>query len=146
MDSRQIYIIGNPNTGKTTLFNHLTGLKQKVGNWAGVTVDKKQGEFKTNKNLYSITDLPGIYALPYCEYFESCEDIKINDHQAIDEKIALKALLNSANNKNSLIINIIDASNLERNLYLTTQLRDLNIPMIAALNMTDIAKKCCYKA
>ena len=83
-DARQIVIIGNPNPGKTTLFNHLTGLKQKVGNWAGVTVDKKQGEFKTDKHSYSITDLPGIYALPYCDYFESFSmkniPVKIGKH------------------------------------------------------------------
>ena len=64
---KNIYLIGNPNTGKTTLFNNLTGLKQKIGNWAGVTVDKKQGEFKTKQSSYLITDLPGIYDLPFSD-------------------------------------------------------------------------------
>ena len=138
--NKQIYIIGNPNTGKTTLFNQLTGLKQKVGNWAGVTVDKKQGEFKTNSFTCEATDLPGIYSLPY--NYCAINNNLINTEQAIDEQIAANALLNPKKNQPiDCVINIIDASNLHRNLYLTTQLRDLNIPMIIVINMMDIAKK-----
>ena len=133
--SKNIYIIGNPNTGKTTLFNQLTGLKQKVGNWAGVTVDKKQGSFATTNFNCNITDLPGIYSLPY-----SLENNNIDHNQAIDEQIAANALLNNEK-KVDCVINIIDASNLSRNLYLTTQLLDLNIPVIVVVNMMDIAKK-----
>ena len=94
--SKNIYIIGNPNTGKTTLFNQLTGLKQKVGNWAGVTVDKKQGSFATTNFNCNITDLPGIYSLPY-----SLENNNIDHNQAIDEQIAANALLN---NEKKLIV------------------------------------------
>ena len=132
---KNIFIIGNPNTGKTTLFNQLTGLKQKVGNWAGVTVDKKQGSFETTNFNCNITDLPGIYSLPY-----SLENNNIDHNQAIDEQIAANSLLNNED-KVDCVINIIDASNLSRNLYLTTQLLDLNIPVIVVVNMMDIAKK-----
>ena len=133
--AKNLSIIGNPNTGKTSIFNLLTGLKQKTGNWAGVTVDKKQGKFTTDNFNCTLTDLPGIYSLPYDNNQEST---------AVDEQIAVHALLRSQHdfdNKIDCIINIIDGSNLTRDLYLTTQLRDLNIPMIVIVNMIDVAKK-----
>ena len=115
----QIALIGNPNVGKTTLFNDITGSNQYVGNWPGVTVEKKEGYYKDIK----ITDLPGIYAL----------DTYSN------EEIISKDFLEK--DKPDLILNIIDASNLERNLYLTSQILDYNIPIIIALNMMDVAEK-----
>lgn len=115
----QIALIGNPNVGKTTLFNDITGSNQYVGNWPGVTVEKKEGYYKDIK----ITDLPGIYAL----------DTYSN------EEIISKDFLEK--NKPDLILNIVDASNLERNLYLTSQILDYDIPIIIALNMMDVAEK-----
>lgn len=115
----QIALIGNPNVGKTTLFNDITGSNQYVGNWPGVTVEKIEGYYKDIK----ITDLPGIYAL----------DTYSN------EEIISKDFLE--NEKPDLILNIVDASNLERNLYLTSQIIKYNIPIIIALNMMDVAKK-----
>lgn len=118
----KLALIGNPNCGKTTLFNHLTGSNQYVGNWAGVTVEKKEGKIKGENNLV-LTDLPGIYSLsPY----------------TLEEVITRDYLLNE---KPDLIINIVDASNIERNLYLTTQVIELGIPVIIALNMVDIVEK-----
>ncbi len=118
---RTVALVGNPNSGKSTIFNALTGLRQKVGNWPGVTVDKKEG-FCQDDSIH-IIDLPGIYSLsPY-----SPEEIITRDF-----------LLN---NKVDLIVNIIDASNLERSLYLTTQLMDLHIPMVISLNMVDLLPK-----
>ncbi|MEG2353103.1 MAG: ferrous iron transport protein B [Clostridium sp.] len=111
-------LIGNPNVGKTTLFNALTGSKQHVGNWAGVTVDKKEGFF--TKDI-KIVDLPGIYAM---------------DTYSNEEKVSKEFL---ANDEVSIILNIVDASNLERNLYLTTQLKEFNKPIVLILNMIDIA-------
>lgn len=113
-------LIGNPNVGKTTLFNSLTGSKQHVGNWAGVTVDKKEGYF--TKDI-KIVDLPGIYAM---------------DTYSNEEKVSKEFL---ANEEVSVILNIVDASNLERNLYLTTQLKEFNKPIILILNMIDVAKE-----
>ncbi|MBP5779301.1 MAG: 50S ribosome-binding GTPase [Campylobacter sp.] len=111
-------LIGNQNSGKSTLFNQLTGLKQHVGNFPGVTVEGKNGKIKNYPNTI-VTDLPGIYSLtPYSD----------------DEKVAVNFLLDY---KPHCIINIVDASNIERNLYLTMQLLELNIPMIVALNMID---------
>lgn len=119
----KIALVGNPNCGKTTLFNQLTGSHQYVGNWPGVTVEKKEGQFKYNKRLINVIDLPGIYSLsPY-----SPEEI-ITRNCIIDENP-------------DLIINIVDATNIERNLYLTTQLAELGRPMIIALNMIDLLKK-----
>lgn len=118
----KIALVGNPNCGKTTIFNALTGSNQYIGNWPGVTVEYKEGKLKSNKNII-ITDLPGVYSLsPYT-----------------NEEIVTRDYLN--NNKDTAIINIIDATNLERNLYLTTQLMELGKPIIIALNMMDTVKK-----
>ena len=118
----KIALAGNPNCGKTTLFNALTGSNQFVGNWPGVTVEKKEGQLKRHKDVI-ITDLPGIYSLsPY----------------TLEEVVARNYLLSEHPNA---ILNIIDATNLERNLYLTTQLVELGIPVIVALNMMDVVKK-----
>lgn len=114
-----IALIGNPNVGKTTLFNALTGANQYVGNWAGVTVEKKEGFL--NKSI-KIVDLPGIYAM---------------DTYSNEEKVAKNYLLHD---DADLIINIVDASNLDRNLYLTTQLKQFNKPIILILNMMDVAQ------
>ena len=120
--SIRIALAGNPNSGKTTLFNALTGANQYVGNWPGVTVEKKEGKLKKHADVI-ITDLPGIYSLsPY-----TTEEIVARDY-LIDEKP-------------DAIINIVDGTNLERNLYLTTQLVELGIPVVVAINMMDIVKK-----
>ncbi|HBR32678.1 MAG TPA: ferrous iron transport protein B, partial [Clostridiales bacterium] len=111
-------LVGNQNSGKTTLFNQLTGSNQRVGNFPGVTVEQKMGEIKTNKNC-TVVDLPGIYSLrPF-----SSEEIDTRDF--------------ILNEKPDVIINIIDATNIERNLYLTLQLLEMEIPMVLALNMMD---------
>lgn len=115
--AKSLALIGNPNCGKTTLFNALTGSNQYVGNWAGVTVEKKTGKL-TGTN-YEIVDLPGIYSLsPYSLEEKVTQDFLINDHP-------------------DAIINIIDGTNIERNLYLTVQLIELNMPMVIAVNMMD---------
>ncbi len=120
--SIKIALAGNPNCGKTTLFNALTGSNQFVGNWPGVTVEKKEGKLKKHDGVI-ITDLPGIYSLsPY----------------TLEEVVARNYLLNE---KPDVILNIIDGSNLERNLYLTTQLLEVGIPVVAAINMMDVVEK-----
>lgn len=120
--SIKIALAGNPNCGKTTLFNALTGANQFVGNWPGVTVEKKEGRLKGNKEVI-ITDLPGIYSLsPY----------------TLEEVVARNYIINE---KPDAIINIVDGTNLERNLYLSTQLLELGIPVIMAVNMMDVVKK-----
>lgn len=120
--SIKIALAGNPNSGKTTLFNALTGLSQRVGNWPGVTVEKKEGRLKGNGEVI-IQDLPGIYSLsPY----------------TLEEVVARNYLVDE---RPDAIINIIDGTNLERNLYLTTQLAELGIPLIAAVNMIDVVRK-----
>ncbi|MBC3803845.1 ferrous iron transport protein B [Acetobacterium fimetarium] len=119
----KVALAGNPNAGKTTLFNCLTGSNLYVGNWPGVTVEKKEGELKNTSESISLVDLPGIYSLaPY----------------SMDEIVSRNFLLNE---HPDLIINIIDASNIERNLYLTTQLMELDCPMVGALNMMDVVAK-----
>lgn len=117
-----IALAGNPNSGKTTLFNALTGSNQFVGNWPGVTVEKKEGRLKGNKDVI-IADLPGIYSLsPY----------------TLEEVVARNYLINQ---KPDAILNIVDGTNIERNLYLTTQLMELGIPVVMAINMMDIVQK-----
>lgn len=118
----RIALAGNPNCGKTTMFNHLTGSNQYVGNWPGVTVEKKEGKLKGRKDVI-ITDLPGIYSLsPY----------------TLEEVVSRDYLIHE---RPDVIINLVDATNLERNLYLTTQLLELGIPVVIALNMMDLAVK-----
>lgn len=120
--SVKIALAGNPNCGKTTLFNALTGANQFVGNWPGVTVEKKEGKLKTDKEVI-ITDLPGIYSLsPY----------------TLEEVVARNYLLQD---QPDAILNIVDGTNLERNLYLTTQLMELGIPVLVAVNMMDVVQK-----
>lgn len=123
----RITIAGNPNCGKTTLFNKLTGSKQKIGNWPGVTVEKKIGSFYYAHTDFCVTDLPGIYSLTVAKA----------DH-SIDERIAMDFLLDQ---QTDILINIVDAANLKRNLYLTLQLSALGLPCILVLNMMDIAHK-----
>ena len=118
----KIALAGNPNSGKTTLFNALTGSNQFVGNWPGVTVEKKEGKIKKHENVI-LTDLPGIYSLsPY----------------TLEEVVARNYILNE---EPSAILNIVDGTNLERNLYLTTQLVEIGIPVVVAINMTDLIRK-----
>ena len=120
---KRFALAGNPNSGKTTLFNSLTGSTAHVGNWPGVTVEKKSGTYKKLKEPISIIDLPGIYSLsPY-----TSEEV-IARNYIIDEKP-------------DCVINIVDATNLERNLYLTTQLLEIDVPIVVAINMMDILKK-----
>lgn len=120
-----ICVVGNPNCGKTTLFNALTGSRQDVGNWPGVTVEKKVGYYTYQKQEIEIVDLPGIYS------------ITPSSTSGEDERVARDYILT---NESSLVINIVDASNLERNLYLTSQLIEMRVPMLVVVNMLDIAK------
>ena len=118
----RIALAGNPNCGKTTMFNDLTGASQYVGNWPGVTVEKKEGTYTRDKDV-TITDLPGVYSLsPY-----SPEEVVTRDY-----------LLDG---RPDAVINLVDATNLERNLYLTTQILDLGLPVVVALNMMDLVEK-----
>lgn len=120
--SIKIALAGNPNSGKTTMFNSLTGSSQHVGNWPGVTVEKKEGKLKGHKDII-IQDLPGIYSLsPY----------------TLEEVVSREYLVNE---KPDAIINIIDGTNIERNLYLTTQLKEIGLPMVVAVNMIDVVRK-----
>jgi len=125
MSSRVIGLVGNPNCGKTTLFNLLTGSRQRVGNWPGVTVDRKEGQYRDGDLDVSVVDLPGIYSL----------DV-LQEQTALDEKVARDYILSG---QAQLFVNIVDASNLERNLYLTTQLLEMQVPLLIVLNMMDVA-------
>lgn len=116
-----IGVVGNPNCGKTTLFNSLTGTKQQVGNWPGVTVDRKMGSYRFKDSKVEVVDTPGVYSLAAA---------------SLDEKITRTFVLSG---EADLIVNIVDASNIERNLYLTSQLLEMRVPLIIALNMMDMA-------
>ncbi len=122
-----IALVGNPNTGKTTLFNALAGMNQRVGNYPGVTVETKKGKFTYRGLLIEIIDLPGTYSLA---------------PRSPDEMVAVDVILGhrAGEPRPDAIVTIVDASNLERNLYLTTQLMELGVPVIVALNMTDVAE------
>jgi len=118
-----IALAGNPNAGKTTIFNELTGLRQHTGNWPGKTVEKKEGQVDHNKLTINIVDLPGTYSLTaYSPEEIIARDFIIQEHPDV-------------------VINVIDATNLERNLYLTVQILELDVPVILALNMTDELQK-----
>ena len=120
MNEMVIGVVGNPNCGKTTLFNCLTGAKQRVGNWPGVTVDRKSGSYRYGHCRVEVIDTPGIYSLAA---------------SSLDEKVTRNFILSR---EADLIVNIVDASNIERNLYLTCQLLDMRVPMLIALNMMDM--------
>ena len=120
--SLRIALAGNPNSGKTTLFNGLTGANQFVGNWPGVTVEKKEGKLKKHSDV-TIADLPGIYSL---------------SPHTLEEVVARNYLIQE---RPDAILNIVDGTNLERNPYLTTQLTELGIPVVVAVNMMDLVRK-----
>jgi ferrous iron transport protein B len=126
MSQQTIALVGNPNCGKTTLFNALTGARQRVGNWPGVTVERKEGTYRDQGQTVTVVDLPGIYSLDVGE-----------SGTGLDEQVARDYLLSGEAN---LVVNILDASNLERNLYLTTQLLEMGVPLVIALNMMDQAE------
>ena len=124
--SYTITLVGNPNCGKTTLFNALTGSRQRVGNWPGVTIEKKNGEYRHDEVRVEVVDLPGTYSL----------DV-VDRETSLDERIA-RDYVHAG--EADLVINIVDASNLERNLYLTSQLVEMGVPLLVVLNMTDVAE------
>ncbi|MGI9280990.1 MAG: Fe(2+) transporter permease subunit FeoB [Endozoicomonas sp.] len=126
MKDKVFAIVGNPNCGKTTVFNSLTGARQHVGNWPGVTVEKRSGRYQHKSQSIEVVDLPGTY----------CLDV-VDDQVSMDERIARDFILAR---EAQLVVNVIDASNIERNLYLTTQLLDMGLPVIVVLNMMDVAK------
>lgn len=125
--SLTVALVGNPNSGKSTVFNALTGSRQRIGNWPGVTVDRKLGQFTYQNQVVEVVDLPGTYSLT-----------SITEQQCLDEKIACEFLLSD---QFDVVVNVVDASNLERNLYLTLQLMEMGVPVIVALNMMDVAQK-----
>ena len=125
MTAHTICLVGNPNCGKTTLFNALTGARQQVGNWPGVTVERKTGTYQGAAGEVTVVDLPGVYSLA------------VTSVSSLDERIAREFVLAG---EADLVINILDASNLERNLYLTMQLLEMRVPMVVALNMLDVAR------
>ena len=122
-----IALAGNPNSGKTTLFNALTGLNQRTGNWPGVTVDRKTGTFVHEDLEVELVDLPGVYSMTA---------------SSVDEEIAREYILSK---EAQLIVNIVDASNLERNLYLTSRMLEMNVPVLVVLNMMDVADERGYE-
>lgn len=124
--SPTVAVVGNPNCGKTTLFNLLTGSTQQVGNWPGVTVEKKVGRFRHGGTAYTLVDLPGVYMLGAVSAGSE------------DERVARDYVLSG---QASVVVNIVDGSNLERNLYLTTQLLEMRVPMVVAVNMMDMATR-----
>jgi ferrous iron transport protein B len=121
-----IGLVGNPNCGKTTLFKALTGSRQRVGNWPGVTVEMKSGEYRLGETCLEVVDQPGTYSLDAVD-----RDVSLDERLARDYVYA---------NRANLIVNIVDASNLERNLYLTCQLAEMRVPLLVVLNMTDVAE------
>ncbi|MEN7972521.1 MAG: Fe(2+) transporter permease subunit FeoB, partial [Verrucomicrobiota bacterium] len=123
MSNLKIALAGNPNCGKTTVFNALTGARQRVGNWPGVTVERVMGEYTHCDAMVDVTDLPGIYSFSAL---------------SLDEEVARKHILFDTPD---VVVNVVDASNLERNLYLTTQLLEMDVPVVVALNMMDMAKQ-----
>jgi len=125
MEKISLGIIGNPNSGKSTIFNQLTGLGQKTGNWSGVTVEKRVGEFKFKNHKIQLIDLPGLYSLGIGGKTSLDQDITINYIKEGDF---------------DYLINVVDSANFKRNLYLTFQLIERGIPVILVLNMDDIAK------
>jgi len=122
-----IALAGNPNSGKTTVFNNLTGARQHVGNWPGVTVEKKEGSYRYQGYKVKVVDLPGVYGLTA---------------YSPDEVVARNFILEG---KPDVVVDIVDASNLERNLYLTVQLIELEVKLVVALNMIDVAKSREYQ-
>jgi ferrous iron transport protein B len=127
MTKQTIGLVGNPNCGKTTLFNALTGASQRVGNWPGVTVERKEGSYRHHGQQITVVDLPGVYSV-------DAEDTTTG----LDELVARDYLLSG---EADVIVNIVDASNLERNLYLTTQILEMGVPLVLALNMIDLAER-----
>jgi len=121
MNELRIALAGNPNAGKSTIFNALTGSHQHVGNWPGKTVEKKEGKFKHGEYEVEVIDLPGTYSLTAF----SPEEVIARDY--------------IINDKPDIVVSLVDAANLERNLYLTVQVLELGVPVIVALNMTDVA-------
>ena len=120
-------LAGNPNCGKTTVFNSLTGARQHVGNWPGVTVEKKEGYFNYEGRRITIVDLPGVYSLTA---------------YSLDEVVARDFIIDE---QPGVVIDVVDASNLERNLYLTVQLMEMQVPLVIALNMMDVARSRGYE-
>src|ERR1700722_19499340 len=122
-----IALVGNPNTGKTTLFNALAGMKQRVGNYPGVTVETKKGRLHLGDRTFAVIDLPGTYSLA---------------PRSPDEMVAVDLILGQqpGESQPEVVVAIVDASNLERNLYLVTQVMELGVPVVVALNMIDVAQ------
>src|SRR5262245_24267773 len=122
-----IALLGNPNTGKTTLFNSLAGMRQRTGNYPGVTVETKKGHFTWSGKTFDLIDLPGTYSLA---------------PRSPDEMVAVDVILGQQEGepRPDVVLSIVDASNLERNLYLTTQLLEMGVPVVLALNMVDVAE------
>src|SRR5262245_12602829 len=122
-----VALVGNPNTGKTTLFNALAGMRQRVGNYPGVTVETKKGQMTCGGRAFDLVDLPGTYSLA---------------PRSPDEMVAVDVLLGQqpGEHRPDVVVAIVDASNLERTLYLTTQLLELGLPVVVALNMIDVAE------